>query len=455
MILGKESLYRLADQWECAACQEVDTIRWWENSCGVENVGDPLPIAQAPNSPVRPPIESGLWDLTDRVCRGIERRLPDLDPQPIRVFYKAVKEWHDSIGYPTPKVTADGCLMRMECHFQTLFQEAHSVVLEVQQRLSLNLPFRQAVILMLFQKADANLHGAEWKKLPVLEVEEYPNIKGRVGTTGRKEDRLQSYAAAIDWAGWKSLPAWRLLIAARLRQGVEPLLLPLEADNGKPEMLSRVGQCYQAAADAIELGDLRGRKVEGEYRVRPVDFVRWCESEGIEMVPQMRALLDDATADGAGDAGKKTEVKAPERPRFPTPAGAKWRDFEMSFVSGDSLRVKVGQVNKVVTAGAAGFADGRTGRPNKQWDLLKRCSENRGEIEKPSLSVGARAASEVRSKEIHRIKRPQHGSSVQQRKNRLDACLQKYFGISEPAFEWVEDEYLWRANFSIAPERGM
>ncbi len=249
-------------------------------------------------------MDPSFWGLTDSLCRGVEQRFPDSDPKAIWTFYKAAKEWHDSIGCPRPKVTADGCLMPMQCHFETLFQDAHSVVLEVQQRLSLNLALPQAVMVMLFQKADANLLGDDWKRLPVLEVEEYPNVTGRVGTTGRKEDRLPSYAARIDWAYWKTQPAWRLLIAARLRQGVEPLLLPLEADNGKPEMLPRIGQCYQAAAGAIELGDLPGRKVDEEYLVRPVDFVRWCDSQGIEMVPQMRALLDDGAGNGGGDAGR-------------------------------------------------------------------------------------------------------------------------------------------------------
>lgn len=78
----------------------------------------------------------------------------------------------------------------------------------------------------------------------------------------------------------------------------------------------------------------------------------------------------------------------------------------------------------------AGFADGRKGRPNKQWDVLIEFALNGGMI-----LPGQRHPFKVRTFHVHR----------------LGAALRALFHTEQKPFEYLNAQRGWRARFRVEP----
>jgi hypothetical protein len=63
--------------------------------------------------------------------------------------------------------------------------------------------------------------------------------------------------------------------------------------------------------------------------------------------------------------------------RFPTPAGATWKDVEIVLQSPSEAQITVGNVTRSYTFSALGLADGRSPkRPRIEWRMLRTYAEN-------------------------------------------------------------------------------
>jgi len=68
--------------------------------------------------------------------------------------------------------------------------------------------------------------------------------------------------------------------------------------------------------------------------------------------------------------------------RFPTPPSTKWEEITITFVSGESIRIKAGDVSKTYKYAQIGFADGRSAdKPGKLWVFFHGIARVEGEFD--------------------------------------------------------------------------
>lgn len=118
----------------------------------------------------------------------------------------------------------------------------------------------------------------------------------------------------------------------------------------------------------------------------------------------------------------------PRRPRFPTPAGARWSDVCIRFLDAHSVTVTVEDTSMTYTYEGMGMADKRTPRPTQQWQLLHNFAKEGGVLTWDSSSATRRN---------------------QKRRERLADDLRSFFGIDSDPFEYDEDLKGWRAGFTL------
>jgi hypothetical protein len=120
---------------------------------------------------------------------------------------------------------------------------------------------------------------------------------------------------------------------------------------------------------------------------------------------------------------------------FETPAGAEWNDITIRFVDGHTVRVTCKKATGVFNFTQMGMNDGRTGNPNKAWELLGNFAEERG-----NLTWDNSKATRFNKK----------------RKQSLKDVLQKFFGMpDDDPFEDYKDakgHVCYRSKFNISPE---
>lgn len=121
----------------------------------------------------------------------------------------------------------------------------------------------------------------------------------------------------------------------------------------------------------------------------------------------------------------------PLRPRFPTPVGATWAEVRMKFKDPHTLSVSICGVTKTYTYAEMGMADGRTPRPNEQWELLRKCALENGQLTWNGVAPSRKN---------------------QKRRERLREQLCPFFGIESDPFEYVKDIKGWKAHFAIEPD---
>jgi hypothetical protein len=117
--------------------------------------------------------------------------------------------------------------------------------------------------------------------------------------------------------------------------------------------------------------------------------------------------------------------------RFPTPTGSRWCDLEMRFIDSEKINVNIRDQRQVLTYSQLGLVDSRSGKPSKQWELLKLFAREHGVM--TWLSPGA---------------------CRQNRKRRelLNKSLQQFFEIDGEPIELTDDRKGWRCVFKLQPE---
>lgn len=120
---------------------------------------------------------------------------------------------------------------------------------------------------------------------------------------------------------------------------------------------------------------------------------------------------------------------------FQTPSGAEWKDVTIKFVDGHTVRVTCKKITGVFNFTQMGMNDGRTGNPNKTWELLGSFAEERS-----NLTWDNSKATRLNKK----------------RKQTLKDTLQKFFGMPDiDPFEDYKDakgHVCYRSKCNIFPE---
>jgi len=138
----------------------------------------------------------------------------------------------------------------------------------------------------------------------------------------------------------------------------------------------------------------------------------------------MRSLPDCLESFLARHAPPKATAKQPKK--FPTPRGSKWSDVSIRFLDSENVHVAVrGEVRELDPAGM-NLLDGRTKKPNLQWQLLHAFGMANGHIS---------------------WKKGNASKDNQKRKETLAKSLAAFFGIEgEPI---VLDGKDWKCRFQV------
>ena len=116
---------------------------------------------------------------------------------------------------------------------------------------------------------------------------------------------------------------------------------------------------------------------------------------------------------------------------FRTPPGSSWSDVSIRFMDGHTVSVQVKSEHKVCNYTQMGMANRKNGDPTKQWTLLERFADSRGEIDWHSSHAAL---------------------NVKKQKQELSKRLREFFGIEDDPIEWVKDTRgYYRCKFTILP----
>lgn len=116
---------------------------------------------------------------------------------------------------------------------------------------------------------------------------------------------------------------------------------------------------------------------------------------------------------------------------FPAPAHATWSDVHIRFVDGHTVSVAVGEASGTYLYSDMGMADGRSKKPNKQWELLRSLAKAGGVLTWNSPDAERRN---------------------QKRRERLSAVLQQFFRIEGDPIAYDEEIKGWRTLFTLEPD---
>jgi hypothetical protein len=117
---------------------------------------------------------------------------------------------------------------------------------------------------------------------------------------------------------------------------------------------------------------------------------------------------------------------------FPTPNGSRWTDVQIQFRDGETISVKIDKQREVLSFAQLGLCDSRSGKPSKQWELLRTFADNHGVMTWQSP-----------------------GACRQNRKRRelLNESLRKFFGIDGDPIELTDDKQGWRCLIRLKSDR--
>ncbi len=131
---------------------------------------------------------------------------------------------------------------------------------------------------------------------------------------------------------------------------------------------------------------------------------------GVVVVEHAMRLLDGMAARAPHESFREqldTFVQDHVRPtdhmevgqlRFPTPPGSKWSEVKMRFLDNETVTVSCKGVQRKLRYDQLGFTDGRNGKPDTQWALLRVFANDGGAI--TWRSEGAR---QERRKQVQRL----------------------------------------------------
>lgn len=132
---------------------------------------------------------------------------------------------------------------------------------------------------------------------------------------------------------------------------------------------------------------------------------------------------------------KQNASRPPETPKpttFATPEGATWSDVKLKLVDGETVAIKVAsEPTRRFIYAELDMMDGRTQKPNKQWELLRDFASNFGTLTWRS---------------------PGAASNVKWQQRVLAKKLKAFFGIEGEPIVLTDDRKGWRTVFAIEPD---
>jgi hypothetical protein len=114
--------------------------------------------------------------------------------------------------------------------------------------------------------------------------------------------------------------------------------------------------------------------------------------------------------------------------RFPTPSGCRWSNVELRFSDSEKISVTIRDHRQVLTYSQLGLVDSRSGKPSKQWELLRSFARGHGMMTWLS---------------------PDACRKNRKRRELLSKSLQQYFEIDGEPIELTEDKKSWRCIFKL------
>lgn len=195
------------------------------------------------------------------------------------------------------------------------------------------------------------------------------------------------------------------------------------ATTGDPGALRAVPEVFQHELDraAISLRDTRAvGALERFYLDLADDLKEFVEALSEAIAIFVRGQEPRGTGLKTTEAGQeRIDAAASTEPTFPTPPGTKWGEVTITFVSNDSIEIRVGNVRKVFDFSELGLRDRRKiDTSNQQWDLL-RLLALKGELKPVLLSL----------------------QGTQKKISRLRQKLRETFGIQEDPLPWTKHTY--------------
>lgn len=121
------------------------------------------------------------------------------------------------------------------------------------------------------------------------------------------------------------------------------------------------------------------------------------------------------------DKSEKKESKLPENLR--------WEEIAIKFQDEEKIRIKTKDRAFGVTFREMGFEDGRNGKPNQQWELLKLFASKGGELD---------------------WDKPEAKDNLKKKKQLLAETLQEFFQIKEDPFFPYEIEGKYKLKFHVS-----
>jgi hypothetical protein len=104
---------------------------------------------------------------------------------------------------------------------------------------------------------------------------------------------------------------------------------------------------------------------------------------------------------------------------------------QIKFVDGHTVDVTVPGKRAVLSHDHMGFVDRRSGRPNKQWDLLRALASCHGDVRWTDLRVRGR---------------------YEKRVQELSQALRTFFRLGDAPLKLDSKNHRWQARFSVLPE---
>ncbi|MHB1000793.1 MAG: hypothetical protein ACYC27_16245 [Armatimonadota bacterium] len=123
--------------------------------------------------------------------------------------------------------------------------------------------------------------------------------------------------------------------------------------------------------------------------------------------------------------------KASMKAFFDTPADAAWNNVFISFDNRDTVSVRVKSRHGIFSYVEMGMADGRTGKPNKQWELLYAFAQGRGTLD---------------------WEHPDADKKNKKRKEMLSQDLREFFRMEDDPFFFDKESKGWIVKFHIEPD---
>lgn len=160
------------------------------------------------------------------------------------------------------------------------------------------------------------------------------------------------------------------------------------------------------------------------------------------------------TGQGPDAATTHPPAAVPRKPAVTIPGATDWSEVRIRFVLGNAVVITVNGNKHKRDASQLGFIDGRTMRPDEQWELLGGFAKGGFVSAKGDRAPGKPASQHYQKNKAHLLDHDDLESctvrgggidkKLQKRVQRLAAALRRIFGLKESPFAFDRHDKGWR-----------